>query len=72
MRSSSHIQVLFVGNIDEGSVADGGNAYTRALKDYADSVGANNIVVCAKLEFDVCSFASSRYLISLLAISHVG
>lgn len=45
--------VLFVGNIDEGSVADGGNAYTKALKEYSESVGANNVVVCAKLEFDL-------------------
>lgn len=47
-------QVLFVGNIDENSVATMENEYTRALNDYVRSIGSKLVVVCAKLEFDVC------------------
>jgi ribosome-binding ATPase len=50
MRFLSNKDVIYGANVDEDSLADGGNKFVDILKEHAASVGADVIVLCAKIE----------------------
>lgn len=50
LRFLSNKDVIYGANVDEDSLADGGNKYVDELKAHADSVGADVIMLCAKIE----------------------
>lgn len=50
LRFLSNKDVIYGANVDEDSLADGGNKYVDELKAHAESVGADVIMLCAKIE----------------------
>ena len=50
MRFLSNKDVIYGANVDEDSLSDGGNKFVDILKEHAASVGADVIVLCAKIE----------------------
>ncbi|RXJ92871.1 redox-regulated ATPase YchF [Malaciobacter molluscorum] len=50
LRFLSNKDVIYGANVDEDSLADGGNRYVDELKAHAASVGADVIMLCAKIE----------------------
>lgn len=46
-------EILFMANVDEDSLAAGGNQFTQKLEKYATSKGSKVIQVCAKLEVEL-------------------
>ncbi|RXJ84881.1 redox-regulated ATPase YchF [Arcobacter sp. CECT 8985] len=50
LRFLSNKDVIYGANVDEDSLADGGNKYVDELKAHAASVGADVIMLCAKIE----------------------
>jgi len=50
LRFLSNKDVIYGANVDEDSLADGGNAYVDTLKEHANEVGADVIMLCAKIE----------------------
>ncbi|MFA7084549.1 MAG: redox-regulated ATPase YchF [Arcobacteraceae bacterium] len=50
MRFLSNKDVIYGANVDEESLANGGNEYVETLKEYAQSVNADVIILCAKIE----------------------
>ncbi|MBD3840639.1 MAG: redox-regulated ATPase YchF [Campylobacterales bacterium] len=49
LRFLSNKDVIYGANVDEDSLVDG-NEYVKALQEHADSVGAELIMLCAKIE----------------------
>lgn len=50
LRFLSNKDVIYGANVDEDSLAEGGNEYVNTLKAHAQSVNADVIVLCAKIE----------------------
>ena len=50
LRFLSNKDVIYGANVDEDSLAEGGNEYVDTLKAHAKEVGADVIVLCAKIE----------------------
>jgi ribosome-binding ATPase len=50
LRFLSNKDVIYGANVDEDSLADGGNKYVDELKAHAASVDADGIMLCAKIE----------------------
>lgn len=50
LRFLSNKDVIYGANVDEDSLADGGNKYVEELKAHAQSVDADVILLCAKIE----------------------
>jgi GTP-binding protein YchF len=50
MRFLSNKDVIYGANVDEDSLAEGGNDYVTMLKEHASSVNAEVILLCAKIE----------------------
>lgn len=50
LRFLSNKDVIYGANVDEDSLADGGNKFVDLLKEHAISVNADVIVLCAKIE----------------------
>lgn len=50
LRFLSNKDVIYGANVDEDSLADGGNKYVDELKEHAASVDADVIMLCAKIE----------------------
>ncbi len=50
LRFLSNKDVIYGANVDEDSLADGGNKYVDELKQHAQKVGADVIMLCAKIE----------------------
>ena len=50
LRFLSNKDVIYGANVDEDSLAEGGNEYVETLKAHAKEVGADVIVLCAKIE----------------------
>lgn len=50
LRLLSNKDVIYGANVDEDSLADGGNALVDRVKEHAASVNADVIVLCAKIE----------------------
>jgi GTP-binding protein YchF len=50
MRFLSNKDVIYGANVDEDSLAEGGNEYVTMLKEHASSVNAEVILLCAKIE----------------------
>ncbi|XOB63164.1 redox-regulated ATPase YchF [Campylobacterota bacterium DY0563] len=50
LRFLSNKDVIYGANVDEDSLAEGGNQYVDTLKAHATEVGADVIVLCAKIE----------------------
>jgi len=50
LRFLSNKDVIYGANVDEDSLADGGNKFVDILKEHAASVGADVILLCAKIE----------------------
>jgi ribosome-binding ATPase len=42
--------MLFVCNVDESAISEGGNAYSQAVFTHAESVGARALLICGKIE----------------------
>lgn len=50
LRFLSNKDVIYGANVDEDSLADGGNKYVDLVKEHAAAVNADVIVLCAKIE----------------------
>lgn len=50
LRFLSNKDVIYGANVDEDSLADGGNKFVDLVKEHATSVNADVIVLCAKIE----------------------
>jgi hypothetical protein len=50
LRFLSNKDVIYGANVDEDSIAEGGNEYVDALKAHAAEVNADVIILCAKIE----------------------
>lgn len=50
LRLLSNKSIIYGTNVDEDSLADGGNKYVDMVKEHASEVGADVIVLCAKIE----------------------
>jgi len=50
LRLLSNKDVIYGANVDEDSLADGGNRLVDIVKEHADKVNADAIVLCAKIE----------------------
>ncbi|RXJ67429.1 redox-regulated ATPase YchF [Halarcobacter ebronensis] len=50
LRFLSNKDVIYGANVDEDSLANGGNEYVETVKTYAQEVGADVIMLCAKIE----------------------
>ena len=50
LRFLSNKDVIYGANVDEDSLADGGNDYVQILRDHASEVNADVIMLCAKIE----------------------
>ncbi|AXH09222.1 redox-regulated ATPase YchF [Malaciobacter halophilus] len=50
LRFLSNKDVIYGANVDEDSLADGGNKYVEELKEHAQEVNADVIMLCAKIE----------------------
>jgi hypothetical protein len=50
LRFLSNKDVIYGANVDEDSLAEGGNDYVNTLKAHAQKVGADVIMLCAKIE----------------------
>ncbi|QDF28384.1 redox-regulated ATPase YchF [Halarcobacter anaerophilus] len=50
LRFLSNKDVIYGANVDEDSLAQGGNDYVNTLKAHAQEVGADVIMLCAKIE----------------------
>ena len=50
LRLLSNKSIIYGTNVDEDSLADGGNEYVDMVKNHASEVGADVIVLCAKIE----------------------
>ncbi len=50
LRFLSNKDVIYGANVDEDSLADGGNKYVDIVKEHAKTVNADVIVLCAKIE----------------------
>ena len=50
LRFLSNKDVIYGANVDEDSLAEGGNEYVNILRDHAKEVGADVIMLCAKIE----------------------
>jgi len=50
LRFLSNKDVIYGANVDEDSLADGGNKYVDELKNHANEVDADVIMLCAKIE----------------------
>ena len=50
LRFLSNKDVIYGANVDEDSLADGGNDYVNKVREHAAEVGADVIVLCAKIE----------------------
>ena len=50
LRLLSNKDVIYGANVDEDSLADGGNEYVNLVQGHASEVGADVIMLCAKIE----------------------
>ena len=50
LRLLSNKDLIYGANVDEDSLADGGNQYVEMVKEHAASVNADVIMLCAKIE----------------------
>ncbi|QKF81404.1 redox-regulated ATPase YchF [Halarcobacter ebronensis] len=50
LRFLSNKDVIYGANVDEDSLANGGNEYVETVRTYAQEVGADVIMLCAKIE----------------------
>jgi len=50
LRLLSNKSIIYGTNVDEDSLADGGNKYVDLVKEHASTVNADVIVLCAKIE----------------------
>ncbi len=52
--------IIYAANVDENSIAVGDNEYTLKVKEYAEKENAAVVVMCAKMEEDLSSFAEEE------------
>lgn len=52
--------VLYVANIDEDSLPDGGNEFSRKLEEYLAREGAKAITICAKVESELAELEAEE------------
>lgn len=74
MRFLTGKTVIYVGNVDEESLAEQGNAYAEQAKAYAESQNAEFVLLCAKLEEDLVGMTEeevTEYL-ELAGVSETG
>lgn len=53
-------KIIYAANVDEDTIAVGDNDYTRVVKEYASQEGCAVVVICAKMEEDLSSFADDE------------
>ncbi len=49
----SHKPMLYVANISEGDLSQGGNGYSDKVRDYAAASGAEFVPICAQIEAEI-------------------
>lgn len=52
--------IIYAANVDESCIAVGDNEYTLKVKEYAEKENAAVVVMCAKMEEDLSSFAEEE------------
>ena len=52
--------IIYAANVDEDTIAVGDNDYTLKVKEYAEGENSGVIVMCAKMEEDLSSFADDE------------
>ena len=67
-------KVLFVANVDEDSLVNGGNAFTDGLEQYVSSRGSGVIQICAKLESELAELErdEAREFLSAMGLAESG
>lgn len=53
-------KVIYVSNVDEDGIYNGGNSYSEEVSKYAEDEGSESIVMCAKLESDLASLSEEE------------
>ena len=53
-------KVIYVSNVDEDGIYNGGNSYSEEVSKYAEYEGSESIVMCAKLESDLASLSEEE------------
>ncbi len=53
-------KVIYVSNVDEDGIYNGGNSYSEEVSKYAEDEGSESIVMCAKLESDLASLSEDE------------
>lgn len=46
-------KIIYVCNVDDISISNGGNEYSKLVEDYANNESSESLVMCAKLESDL-------------------
>ena len=60
LRFLSNKDVIYGANVDEDSLADGGNKYVDMVKEHANSVNADVIMLCAKIEEELVGLSDEE------------
>lgn len=60
MRFITAKPVIYIANVDEGSLAAGGNEYTAVVQAYAEETGAEMVILCAKLEEEMAGLSDEE------------
>ncbi|QOG11736.1 redox-regulated ATPase YchF [Arcobacter sp. FWKO B] len=74
MRFLSNKDVIYGANVDEEALANGGNDYVDMVKNHASQVGAEVIMLCAKIEEELVGLddAEAKEFLDSLGVSESG
>lgn len=74
MRFLSNKDVIYGANVDEEALANGGNEYVDMVKNHASQVGADVIMLCAKIEEELVGLddAEAKEFLDSLGVSESG